>query len=309
MTKVPLQSWRDTPARQKILDFVARVTRPGCLDYVDPADRVAVFDNDGSLWVEQPLYVQGMYALDRARRMKGDHPELAAMPAFQAFLREDLQGLAACGKQAVIELLLHLHAHTTEEAFARDVEHWLMQARHPRFDKPYPALAYLPMCELMIYLRANDFRTFISTAGGADFVRTFCERAYGVPRENVIGSSCRAEFRLNGDRAEIGKLPELLSFNEFAAKPVNIARHVGRRPILAVGNSDGDLAMLQYADSGPGQRLALLLHHDDPDREYAYDRDTRVGRLDVGLATAAERAWTVVSMKNDWSRLFRHSPR
>ena len=309
MTKVPLPSWTDTAPRRKILDFVARVTQPGGRDYVAPADRIAVFDNDGTLWVEHPLYAQGMFALDRAKNMAVSHPELAATPAFQAFVRQDMQALAACGKQAVIDLLLHLHAHGTEESFALEVSTWLEQARHPRFDKPYTALAYQPMRELLAYLAANDFRNFIVTAGGVDMVRMFCEQTYGVPRERVIGSSGKTEFRLNGRRAEIRKLPELHSFNEYAEKPLNIALHIGRRPILAFGNSDGDLAMLQYADSGHGKRLPMLLHHDDPEREYAYDRDTHVGKLDVALTAAAERGWTVVSMKDDWSRLFRDKAR
>ena len=309
MTKVPLPSWMDTSPRRKILDFVARVTQPGGRDYVAPADRVAVFDNDGTLWVEHPLYAQGMFVLDRAKTMTSSHPELAATPAFQAFVRQDLQALAACGKQAVIELLLQLHAHATEEAFAHEISTWLAEARHPRYDKPYPALAYQPMCELLAYLAANDFRNFIVTAGGVDFVRAFSEQTYGVPRERVIGSSTKSDFKLNGRRAEIRKLAELLTFNEYAAKPVNIAQHIGRRPILAFGNSDGDLAMLQYTDSGQGKRLPLLLHHDDAEREYAYDRDTHVGKLDVALTTATERGWTVVSMKDDWTRLFREKSR
>ena len=309
MTKVSLPSWTDTAPRRKILDFVARVTQPGGRDYVAPADRIAVFDNDGTLWVEHPLYAQGMFALDRAKNMAVSHPELAATPAFQAFVHQDMQALAACGKQAVIDLLLHLHAHGTEESFAIDVAAWLDQARHPRFDKPYTALAYQPMRELLAYLAANDFRNFIVTAGGVDVVRMFCEQTYGVPRERVIGSSGKTEFRLNGRRAEIRKLPELHSFNEYAEKPLNIALHIGRRPILAFGNSDGDLAMLQYTDSGHGKRLSMLLHHDDAEREYAYDRDTHVGKLDVALTAAAERGWTVVSMKDDWSRLFRDKAR
>jgi phosphoglycolate phosphatase-like HAD superfamily hydrolase len=309
MTKVPLPSWADTTPRRKILDFVARVTQPGGRDYVAPADRIAVFDNDGTLWVEHPLYAQGMFALDRAKNMAASHPELAATPAFQALVRQDMQALAACGKQAVIDLLLHLHAHGTEESFAIEFTAWLDQARHSRFDRPYTALAYQPMRELLAYLAANDFRNFIVTAGGVDVVRMFCEQIYGVPRERVIGSSGKAEFRLNGRRAEIRKLPELHSFNEYAEKPLNIALHIGRRPILAFGNSDGDLAMLQYTDSGHGKRLSMLLHHDDAEREYAYDRDTHVGRLDVALTAAAERGWTVVSMKDDWSRLFREKAR
>ena len=309
MTKVPLPSWMDTTPRRKILDFVARVTRPGGRDYVAPVDRVAVFDNDGTLWVEHPLYAQGMFALDRAKGMATSHPELAATPAFQAFIHQDMAALAACGKQAIIELLLQLHAHATEESFALEVAAWLIEARHPRFDKPYTALAYQPMRELLAYLAANDFRNFIVTAGGVDMVRMFCEQTYGVPRERVIGSSGKTEFRLNGRRAEIRKLPELQSFNEYAEKPLNIALHIGRRPILAFGNSDGDLAMLQYTDSGHGKRLSMLLHHDDPDREYAYDKDTHVGKLDVALTAAAERGWTVVSMKDDWSRLFRDKTR
>jgi phosphoglycolate phosphatase-like HAD superfamily hydrolase len=309
MTKVPLPSWMDTTPRRKILDFVARVTRPGGRDYVAPVDRVAVFDNDGTLWVEHPLYAQGMFALDRAKGMATSHPELAATPAFQAFIHQDMAALAACGKQAIIELLLQLHAHATEESFALEVAAWLIEARHPRFDKPYTALAYQPMRELLAYLAANDFRNFIVTAGGVDMVRMFCEQTYGVPRERVIGSSGKTEFRLNGRRAEIRKLPELQSFNEYAEKPLNIALHIGRRPILAFGNSDGDLAMLQYTDSGHGKRLSMLLHHDDPDREYAYDKDTHVGKLDVALTAATERGWTVVSMKDDWSRLFRDKTR
>lgn len=308
MVKALLPSWRDGAARTAILDFVAAVTHPGGPDYRAPADRVAVFDNDGTLWVEQPLYVQGLYALDRAKRLGEIAPELAALPGYSAFVRQDIRSLAAAGKQAVVELLLRLHAHATEEQFFSEIEAWLKTARHPRFRRHFPDLVYQPMREFLDYLRANGFRVFVVTAGGADFVRTFCERAYGVPRENVIGSSCRAEFRLGDRTADVAKLAELLSFNEFAAKPVNIARHIGRRPILACGNSDGDVAMLQYVDSGPGRGLAMLLHHDDTEREYAYDSDSTVGHLEAGLSLARGYGWTMISMRSDWSRLFRQRP-
>lgn len=305
MTKVPLPSWADNTPRRLILEFVSEITRQGGRNYVPPADRIAVFDNDGTLWVEHPLYAQGAFALDRAKAMAGAHPELAATPVFQAFANQDLHALSACGKQAVMELLAHLHAYATEDSFALEVASWLAEARHPGFGRPYTDLAYQPMRELLAYLAANDFRNFIVTAGGADMVRAFSETVYGVPRERVIGSSDKIEFRLSGRRAEIHKLPALYTYNEYLEKPLNIARHIGRRPILAFGNSDGDLAMLQYTASGHGKRLPILLHHDDPEREYVYDKDTFVGKLDVALTTAIECGWTIVSMKNDWSRLFR----
>ncbi len=248
-----------------------------------------MFDNDGTLWVEHPLYAQGMFALDRAKHMAVSHPELAAKPVFQAFLNQDMPALAACGKQAVISFSCSCTPTPPKSPSRWRWRPGLTEARHPRFDRPYPALAYQPMRELLTYLAANDFRNFIVTAGGVDVVRMFSEQTYGVPRERVIGSSGKTEFRLNGRRGEIRKLPELQSFNEYAEKPVNIALHIGRRPILAFGNSDGDLAMLEYTASGPGRRLPMLLHHDDPEREYAYDKDTHVGKLDVALGAAIER--------------------
>jgi phosphoglycolate phosphatase-like HAD superfamily hydrolase len=300
----PLPSWNEGPAKRAILELVESVTREGSDQYVPPPDRIAVFDNDGTLWVEQPLYVQGVFALERARELAAGDPELASRPAFRALLDHDEEAIAAFGEEEIGEIVAATHAGMTQEDFHDLAAAWLARARHPRFDCRYRDLTYRPQIELLEYLRDNGFSTFIVSGGGVDFIRAFSENAYGIGRDRVIGSSNETELEVRDGRSVLVKQPELSSLDDGEAKPSNIGLHVGRRPILAFGNSDGDLQMLQYTTSGESPALALVLHHDDSKREYAYDRDSRVGRLDEALDEAKERGWTVVSMKADWRRVF-----
>jgi len=281
----PLPSWRDGAPKQTILDFVAKVTRPGP-NFVDPARRVATFDNDGTLWVEHPIYTEASFSIDRARQMAASDPSLKSQPGFAAASSGSLDALTSLSQRDVVELVTATHGGMTPDAFRALAVRWLASARHPRFQRPYTSLAYRPQLELLEYLRANGFKTFIVSGGGVEFMRTFTERVYGVPPEQVL------------------KTKEIRSIDDGSGKPENIELHIGRRPILAFGNSDGDVPMLEYVAAGSGPHLEMLVHHDDAAREYAYDRDTRIGRLDKGLDEAANRGWTVVSMKNDWATVF-----
>jgi hypothetical protein len=298
-----LSDWRDGPAKQTIVDFVARVSRPGP-DFVPEPERVAVFDNDGTLWIEQPFYVQGVFALDRAAEMARADPALAAKPPFQAVVSGDKAALAALNEQDIVALMAATHSGMTPEAFRATAAKWLAEARHPRFGVPYTRLIYAPQVQLMDYLRAHGFTTWIVSGGGVDFMRAFAQPAYGVPPEQVIGSSARTRFESAGARADLIKTGEPESLDDKDGKPRNINLRIGRRPILAVGNSDGDLAMLQYAAGSSRPNLEVLIHHDDAAREYAYDRASRIGTLDKALEEAVARQWVVVSMKRDWANVF-----
>jgi phosphoserine phosphatase len=296
-----LSSWKEGASKRAITDFVAAVTTDGP-DFVAPDERIAVFDNDGTLWVEQPVYTEFVFVLDRAAEKLEADPQLAQQPGF-AELAAAGQGKPDLGKEQLAALLAATHSGMTPEAFNRDVQAWVEKARHPRFERAYTACVYQPMLELLDYLRANGFKTFIVSGGGVDFMRAFSGPTYGVPPEQVIGSSGQGRFVLDGDVAVVVKEPKLGSVDDREGKPVNIALHIGRRPIAAFGNSDGDLAMLQYVATGTGRRLALIVHHDDADREYAYDRESKVGTLSAALDEAARRGWPVVSMRNDWARV------
>jgi hypothetical protein len=302
--KVPLPSWREGANKQRILAFVAAVTTPGSAQYVPPAERIATFDNDGTLWCEQPLYVQGFFVVDRARTLATQDPALAEREPFRAVLANDLQALAQASEQEIDELLAATSTGMTPEEFIQIAAAWLATARHPRFGRLFMDLTYQPQLELLDYLRANGFKTFIVSGGGVDFMRALPNSVYGIPREQIVASSAKTRFELRDGRAELVKLPELGSNDDKDGKPININLHVGRRPLLAFGNSDGDLQMLQYTASGSGARLMLLVHHDDAEREYAYDRDSHVGRLDQALDEARARDWVVVSMRDDWGSIF-----
>jgi phosphoglycolate phosphatase-like HAD superfamily hydrolase len=280
------------------------VTEAGGPDFVSPPDRIATFDNDGTLWCEQPVYVQAVFALDRARAMVEHDAALEAKEAFRVLLSKDRQTMARLGEHEIAELVGATHAGMTPEAFVGLSREWLAHAEHPRFRRLYKDCRYQPQLELLAFLAAHDFRTFLVTGGGVDFVRAFAEPAYNVPPERVIGSSTKTRYEAHDDRGELFKLPVLNSVDNGPGKPMNINLQVGRRPILAFGNSDGDLEMLQYTAAGRGPRLMLLVHHDDAAREYAYDRESAVGRLDKALDAAARRGWTVVSMKGDWKTIF-----
>jgi phosphoserine phosphatase len=301
----PLPSWNEGATKASILDFVARVTTQGGPFFVPAEQRIAPFDNDGTLWVEQPMYVQLAFALDRVKAMAPLHPEWKDKQPFKAVLEDDMKTLAESGERGLLELVLVTHAGMTTDEFAKIVSDWLATARHPRFKRPYTELVYQPMLELLAYLRANGFKTFIASGGGIEFMRPWTERIYGVPPEQVIGSSIKTRFEMKDGSPTLFRLPDINFIDDKAGKPIGINEHIGRRPIAAFGNSDGDLEMLQWTTLGAsGARFGLIVHHTDAVREYAYDRHSHFGRLDVALDAAAVNKWTVVDMKNDWKRIF-----
>jgi hypothetical protein len=300
----PLPSWNDGATKQAILDFVAAVTREGSPDFVPPAERIATFDNDGTLWVEHPMYTQLVFGLDRVKALAPQHPEWKDTQPFKAALEGDMKTLAETGEHGLLELIMATHSGMTANEFQTIVLDWIATARHPRFKRPYTELAYLPMIELLGLLRANAFKTFIVSGGGIEFMRPWTERVYGVPPEQVVGSSIKTKFQMRDGRPELFRLAELNFIDDKDGKPVGINEFIGRRPIAAFGNSDGDLEMLQWTTMAGGRRFGLIVHHTDAEREYAYDRDTSFGRLDQALDAAAMNKWTVVDMKNDWKRIF-----
>jgi len=300
----PLPSWNDGATKQSILDFVAAVTREGSPDFVPPAERIATFDNDGTLWVERPMYTQLVFALDRVKALSPQHPEWKDTQPFKAALEGDMKTLAETGEHGLMALLMATHPGMTTNEFQKIVVDWIATARDPRFKRPYTELAYLPMIELLSFLRASGFKTFIVSGGGIEFMRPWTERVYGVPPEQVVGSSIKTKFQMRDGRPELFRLGEINFIDDNVGKPVGINEYIGRRPIAAFGNSDGDLEMLQWTTMTGGRRLGLIVHHTDAEREYAYDRDTSFGRLDKALDAAAINKWTVVDMKNDWKRIF-----
>jgi phosphoglycolate phosphatase-like HAD superfamily hydrolase len=298
-----LPSWNDGSARKAILDFVGRVTDRNSKDYVSRAERIAVFDNDGTLWCEQPMYVQLAFALDRVKALAPDHPEWKDKEPFKSALAGDLTGVAASGKKGLVELFAATHGGMTVEAFGKVVKDWLATARHPRFKRPYTECVYQPMLELLTYLRANGFKTYITSGGGADFMRPWTEKAYGIPPEQVIGSTGNLKYEERGGKPVLMRLPGIEFLDDGAGKPVAIHKHIGRRPIAALGNSDGDYEMLRYVTAGGGPRLGLIVHHTDKEREYAYDRASPFGRLNKALDEAGKRGWVVADMKKDWKTI------
>jgi phosphoglycolate phosphatase-like HAD superfamily hydrolase len=299
-----LPSWNDGPARTAITDFVARVTRAGGPEFVRPEERIAVFDNDGTLWAEQPVYFQVAFAFDRVRALSPKHPEWKDKEPFQSILADDMQGALTAGHDAIGHLLAETHAGMTTEEFEAIVADWIATAVHPVTKRPYTQMVYQPMLELLAYLRRNGFQTWIVSGGGVEFMRTFAERVYGIPPEQVVGSRGKLAFELQGGKPVLVKKPELDHLDDGPGKPVGIHQTIGRRPIAAFGNSDGDLQMLQWTTAGPGARLALIVHHTDAQREWAYDRKSHIGKLDKALDEANARGWTVVDMKTAWKRVF-----
>ncbi len=300
----PLSSWNDGAARQAIVEFVADVTDEGSVNFVRPAERIAVFDNDGTLWAEQPMYFQLAFALDRVKALAPQHPEWKDEQPFKAVLEGDIDAVLAGGEHALLELIMATHAGNTTEEFSWIVEEWLVTAKHPTTGRPYTDMVYQPMLELLSYLRANDFKTFIVSGGGIEFMRPWTERVYGIPPEQVVGSSIKTKFEMRDGKPVLARLPELDFIDDKDGKPVGINQHIGRRPIAAFGNSDGDLQMLQWTAARDGASFCLYVHHTDADREWAYDRDSHIGRLDKGLDEAKARGWTVVDMKRDWKVIF-----
>jgi phosphoglycolate phosphatase-like HAD superfamily hydrolase len=301
----PLPSWNDGVARQAILNFVARVTTAGDPDFVSAAQRIAVFDNDGTLWAEQPIYFQLAFALDQIRMLAPRHPEWRSTEPFKAVIEGDPRALAAAGEKGLLEILAVSHAGMTTDDFAQTVAAWLATARHPRFNRPYQTLVYQPMLELLGYLRGNGFKTFIVSGGGVEFMRVFAEQTYGIPPEQVVGSSGVTKFELGTDgKPALVKQPKIEFIDDGPGKPVGINRFIGRRPLLAFGNSDGDQQMLQWTAAGNGARFVGIVHHTDAEREWAYDRQSHVGKLDKAWDEATQRGWTVVDMKRDWKMIY-----
>jgi hypothetical protein len=300
----PLPSWNDGKAKQSIIDFVERVTTSASPDFVPPAERIATFDNDGCLWAEQPMYFQLLFALDRVKAIAPQHPEWREKEPFASLLKGDVKAALAGGEHAMLEIVTATHAGMTTEEFEQVVKDWGDTARHPTTMRPYTEMVYQPMLEVLAYLRANGFKTFIVSGGGIEFMRPWVERVYGVPPEQVVGSSIKTKFDMRDGKPVLVRLPELNFIDDKDGKPIGINTHIGRRPIAAFGNSDGDLQMLQWTTAGQGPRFALYVHHTDAEREWAYDRNSSIGRLDKGLDEALAKGWTVVDMKKDWKLIY-----
>jgi hypothetical protein len=303
-TPDPLPSWNNGQAKKAILGFVARVSKEGSADFVAPAERIAVFDHDGTLWAEQPMYAQLRFALDRVKELAPQHPEWKNQEPFAALLKGDVNGALAGGERAILPILMATHAGTTTEEFEGIVKRWLARARHPTTNRLYTEMVYQPMLEVLAFLRKNGFKTFIVSGGGVEFMRPWSETVYGVPPEQVIGSSIQTRFEWRNGVPVLVRLPEINFIDDREGKPIGIHNHVGRRPLAAFGNSDADLQMLQWTTAGPGPRLALYLQHTDAQREWAYDRQATFGRLDKGLDEANAKGWIVVDMKNDWKTIY-----
>jgi hypothetical protein len=300
----PLPSWNDGSAKQSIIDFVGKVTKAGSPDFVPPAERIATFDNDGTLWAEQPMYFQLLFALDRVKTLAPDHPEWQDQEPFASLLKGDVKAAFAGGEHAILEILMASHAGNTTEEFEKIVRDWIATAKHPDTGRLYSDMVYQPMLEVLAYLRANGFKTCIVSGGGIEFMRPWSQRVYGIPPEQVIGSSIKTKFEVRDGTPVLVRLPEMNFIDDEAGKPVGINQHIGRRPIAAFGNSDGDLQMLQWTTAGAGARFALYVRHTDNEREWAYDRNSSIGRLDKGLDEAAAKGWTVVDMKQDWTVIY-----
>ena len=325
----PLPSWNDGPTKQAILAFVKKVTTDGSADFVPPHERVATFDNDGTLWVEQPMYTQVVFAVDRIKALAPKHPEWKTEEPYKAILAGDTKAAFEGGEKAGMKLMMSSHANLTTDEFTRIVTDWIATAKHPRFHRLYTQLAYQPMLEVLTFLRTNDFKTFVVSGGGIDFMRPWTPRVYGIPPQQVVGSSIKVQYEMQNGRPVLFRLPEVDFIDDGPGKPTGIYRFIGSRPIIAFGNSDGDLEMLQWTtmsepsepgrpgslSSEPGRprpsepgrprpRLGMIVHHTDAEREYAYDRDSSVGRLDKALDQAPQRGWVLIDMKNDWRKIF-----
>ncbi|CAN5436436.1 HAD family hydrolase [soil metagenome] len=300
----PLPSWSDTVNKKAIVDFVAKVTTEGSPDFVPKAERVATFDNDGTLWCEQPMYVQLAFVMARVQVLAEKHPEWKTTQPFQAALEGDFKALADTGEKGLMELLMATHAGMSTDEFETIVKDWLATAVHPRFKKPYTECVYQPMLEVIDHLKANGFKVYITSGGGVEFMRPFTEKVYGIPPEQVIGSSIATKYEMVDGKPLLMRLPKIDFIDDKAGKPVAISKFIGRRPTMAFGNSDGDYEMLEYTTKSPGARFGLIVHHTDDVREYAYDRKSHFGKLVKALDDAAKQGWIVASMKDDWKRVF-----
>jgi phosphoglycolate phosphatase-like HAD superfamily hydrolase len=301
----PLPSWNDTTPKKAIVAFVEKVTKERSPDFVRPDQRIATFDNDGTLWAEQPIYFQFAFAIDRIKALASQHPEWKKRQPFAAVLSGDNKALLASGQKGLMQIMAVSHSGMSTDEFARMVAQWFETARHPRFNRPYTDLVYQPMLELLGYLRANGFKTFIVSGGGVEFMRVFADKSYGIPPEQVVGSSAVTKYQFASDgKPELMRQPKVLFIDDGPGKAEGINTFIGRRPILAFGNSDGDQEMLEWTAAGEGPRFCLIVHHDDAEREWAYDRKSHIGKLDKAWNEAVAKGWTVVSMKNDWKTIF-----
>ncbi len=300
----PLSTWNDSASKREIISFVKDVTDPKSPNFVKPQERIATYDNDGTLWKEAPVYTQIIFALNQVKAMAPDHPEWKDNPALDAAIKGDHKALAATGMKGVVEVLMATHAGMTTQDFEKIAAEWLATAKDARFKRPYPSLTYAPMVELLGYLRANGFKNYIVSGGGVEFMRPWTEKAYGIPPEQVIGSSIKTKFEMRDGKPVLMRQPEVFFIDDKEGKPIGIQKFIGRRPIAAFGNSDADIQMLQWTLAGSGRRLAMLVHHTDAEREYAYDRDTHVGKLAKGIDDAKAEGWMLIDMKNDWKTVF-----
>lgn len=300
----PLPSWNDTSTKEAIIAFVAKVTKEGSPDYVPPAERIATFDNDGTLWLEYPIYTQLLFSVDRIKELAPQHPEWKTTQPFKALLEGDMKTVGASGMKGLMQIVMASHSGMTGDEFAKEVSDWMSHSMQPKFKRPYNELIYQPQLELLAYLRANGFKTFIVSGGGMAFMRPFTQKAYGIPPEQVVGSSIVTEFQLKDGKQQLVRMPKIDFINDKAGKPVGIYNHIGLRPILAFGNSDSDMEMIEYTMAGKGPRIGLFVHHTDAEREYAYDRESHVGTLNKALDQAKAKGWHIVDMKKDWNTIF-----
>jgi phosphoglycolate phosphatase-like HAD superfamily hydrolase len=300
----PLPSWNETTPKKTIIAFVDRVTKEGSPDFVPPNERIATFDNDGTLWAEQPMYFQFLFAIDRIKALAPQHQEWKTKEPFKSVLAGDMKGLLATGEKGFLQIIARTHAGMTTAEFEQIVRDWFKTARHPRFNRPYNQLVYQPMLELLAYLRANGFKTFVVSGGGVEFMRVFASDAYGIPPDQIVGSIGKLKYETQNGKPVMIKLPEVLFIDDKQGKPEGIQNFIGQRPVFAFGNSDGDQQMLEWTAAGSGARFMGLVHHDDADREWAYDRKSRIGTLDKAWDEAVAKGWTVLSMKDDWKTIF-----
>jgi hypothetical protein len=301
----PLPSWNDTAPKKSIVSFVEKVSKEGSPDFVPVAERIATFDNDGTLWCEQPLYFQLLFALDRVKTLAPQHPEWKTKEPFASLLKGDVKGALAGGEKAIVEIIAVTHSGMTTEEFEKIVSDWIATAQHPKFKRLLTECVYQPMIELLAYLRANGFKTFIVSGGGIEFMRPWTEKVYGIPPEQVVGSSIKTKYEMRDGKPVLMRLPEMNFIDDKTGKPVGINSHIGRRPIAAFGNSDGDQQMLEWTQAGSGARLMMLVHHDDAVREFAYGAESKIGMFsDALMAEAKKNSWTVISMKDDWKAIF-----
>ena len=300
----PLPSWNDTAPKKAIIQFVEKVTKEGSPDFVPLGERVATFDNDGTLWAEQPIYFQFLFAMDRIKALAPQHPEWKTKEPFKSALAGDVKGLLASGEKGLLQIIARTHAGMTTAEFDQIVRDWFKTARHPRFNRPYNQLIYQPMLELLAHLRANGFKTFVVSGGGVEFMRVFASSAYGIPPDQIVGSMGKLKYEMGNGKPVLLKLPEVLFIDDKAGKPEGIQNFIGQRPIFAFGNSDGDQQMLEWTAAGSGARFMALVHHDDAEREWAYDRKSPIGTLDKAWDEAIAKGWIVLSMKDDWKTIF-----